>query len=160
METQARELVVLAARFARHTWREAPAVPPELAEPLAAAGLGLRHLHAMIPLAVDGPMIVGRLADRLALAAATTSQLVNELRRAGLVLRSQDETDRRRAVISIRDDLRPAVARLAESRLRPFRETLARLPEPARTHFLHGWRLLVEAHENAELTATGEGNPR
>lgn len=150
LEVQTRQLVRLVARLLRHARVQADAVPAELQELLQANGLGLRHLSVLIALAVNGPASVNQLAEHTALAPPTTSLLTNELRRAGLVHRQTDPADRRRAVISIRDDLRPGVAALAERRLHPLRVTLQRLSAAERASFLHGWQLLVEAHEQGE----------
>jgi DNA-binding MarR family transcriptional regulator len=152
LEDQARELIRLAARLVRHVRARAEAVPAELTDLLHANGLASRHLHVLIALAAGGPSPVGTLARQLALAPASTSQLVNELLRAGLVTRRTDPDDRRRALIAIRDDLRPAVAGLAGSRLDPFRTALAQLSGPEREAFVRGWRLLVDAHDRQSNT--------
>ena len=143
LEQQARQLVQLAARFLRQAQIQAERVPTELQDMLRAHGLALRHLHAMIPLAVEGPMAVGALAERIALAPATTSQLVSELRAAGLIRRDIDTLDRRRARISLRNHLRSSITALAEGRLRPFRAALRELSTIERARFLQGWQILV-----------------
>jgi DNA-binding MarR family transcriptional regulator len=147
IEGQARELIVLAARLVRHVRARADAVPAELTELLGAHGLAARHLHLLIAIAVGGPLPVGALARRVALAPASTSQLVNELLRAGLVTRATDPDDRRRALVAVHDDLRPTVAAVAETRLDPFRAALTQLPDADRAAFLRGWRLLIDAHD-------------
>lgn len=125
-------------------------MPAELQELLQANELGLRHLSVLIALAVNGPTVVNRLAEHVALAPSTTSLLVNQLRRAGMVHRDTDPADRRRAVVSIRDHLRPGVTALAERRLQPLRATLQCLSAHQRACFLHSWQLLAEAHEQNE----------
>ena len=145
------ELIRLAARFLRHVQAKRDAVPADILEMVRAHGLGRRHMSVLIGLAVHGPQTVGALAGRIALAPASTSQLVNELRRAGLVTRAVDPDDRRRAVIDIDDALRPRVAALAEERARPFRATLARLSPADRAAFLRGWRILLEQHDHQSL---------
>ena len=146
------ELIRLAARFLRHAQARRDAVPGDIAERLRADGLGRRHMSVLIGLAVHGPQTVGALAERIALAPASTSQLVNELRRAGLVSRTPDPDDRRRAVIDIDDALRPRIAALAEARARPFRATLARLSPDERAAFLRGWRILLDLHDQESRT--------
>jgi DNA-binding MarR family transcriptional regulator len=143
LETQARELVQLAARLLRHAQLQADALPAELQQLLRAKGLAMRHLHVLMPLAIEGPMIVNRLAECVALAPATTSQLVGELRDAKLITRRVDPTDRRRALVSIRNELRASVIAVAEGRLRPFRATLASLSEHERTQFIRAWQTLI-----------------
>lgn len=146
------ELIRLAARFLRHAQAKRAAVPSGVTELLQSNGLGHRHMPVLIGLAMHGPQTVGVLAERIALAPASTSQLVNELRRAGLVSRTTDPADRRRAVIAIDDALRPEIAALAEARARPLRATLARLSPDDRAAFLRGWRVLVELHDQESRT--------
>lgn len=151
MSDDATELVRLVARFLRQVQLRREAVPADISETLRAAGLGIRHLSVLIGLAVRGPLTVGALAEHIALAPASTSQLVGELHRAGLVERRIDPADRRRVVIAVDEQLRPRVAALAEQRLNPLKATLARLTEREREHFLHGWRVLVDMHERRVL---------
>lgn len=146
------ELIRLAARFLRHAQARRDAVPAAITDLLRDRGLGQRHMSVLIGLAVHGPQTVGALAERIALAPASTSQLVGELHRAGLVTRTPDPGDRRRAVIDIDDALRPRIAALAEARARPFRATLARLSPADRAAFLRGWRLLLDAHDQESRT--------
>lgn len=147
LDMQAKKLVQWAARFLRHAQLQADALPIDVQRLLRTNGLAMRHLHALFPLAIEGPMVVNHLAERLALAPASTSQLVGELHRAGLVTRRVDMRDRRRAVIDIRNDLRSRVAAVARGRLRPFRATLARLSPREREQFLNGWQILIESLE-------------
>ena len=147
LEHQARQLVRLAARFIRHVQAEGDRIPIELRDLLRGHGLAARHLHAMIPLAVDGPMTVNDLAAKLALAPASTSQLVGELGEAGLVTRETDPVDRRRARISLRVHLISMITALAEERLRPLRAALSRIPAGRRAKFIEGWEILVASLE-------------
>lgn len=147
LEGQARQLIGLAARLIRQVQADSDRMPVELRDLLRAHGLAARHLHAMIPLALDGPMMVSRLAERLALAPASTSQLVSELGAAGLVTREVDPLDRRRARISLRVHLKAKIAALADVRLRAFRAALAQIPPAERKPFLNGWQVLVASME-------------
>ena len=151
LEGQAQQLIRLAARLIRHVQAEADRMPVELRDLLRAHGLAARHLHAMIPLALEGPMMVSRLAERLALAPASTSQLVSELGAAGLVARDVDPLDRRKARVSLRVHLKTKIAALADSRLRPFRAALVQIPPAERKQFLDGWQVLAASME-AEAT--------
>src|SRR5262245_27948299 len=78
--------------------RSSPEPPEELREAAATAGLGPRHGPPMITLAFEDGLSVTELAERIGLSLPTTSQLVGELSRAGLVVRSEDERDRRRTL--------------------------------------------------------------
>jgi DNA-binding MarR family transcriptional regulator len=118
--------------------------PPELVEAFEGASLGERHLPPLLFLSLEGPMSVGELADTLGLKLATTSLLVGELSRAGLVDRSEDESDRRRKIVSLNEDFRKIAEPQVQGRLGPFRRTLERLAPAARAHFIEGMRVLHE----------------
>ena len=112
--------------------------------------LGPRHMQPLFSLAMCGPASVGELASRLGLASATASLLVNDLDRAGLVVRAEDFRDRRRTIVSVPEEQRRQLQRMARERLGLVRRTLDRLEPEARTHFLLGLRIL--AQESAPAT--------
>ncbi|CNG17364.1 Benzoate anaerobic degradation regulator [Mycobacterium tuberculosis] len=123
------------------------------------AGLGPRHVPALIQLVLHGPAPVGVLARRMALNPATVSQLVGELQRGGFVDRRPDERDRRRMIVSLAEAHREAAERFAWRRLRPLRATLEALTPTERRHFLHGWRTLAENMERRGPQAAGGTEP-
>ncbi|MGW2312622.1 MarR family winged helix-turn-helix transcriptional regulator [Actinomadura luteofluorescens] len=125
----------------------------ELIGEVRAAGLGPRHVPALMQLVLHGPVPVGVLAGHMALSPATVSQLVGELERGGFVERRPDERDRRRMIISLSARHREMIERFAWRRLRPLRVTLETLAPDERSLFLHGWRVLVEAMERADPEA-------
>src|SRR5262249_28353159 len=57
----------------------------QLRHAVEAGAIGKRHFPVLLSLALEGPATVSELAAHVALAPATTSLLVNELSRAGLV---------------------------------------------------------------------------
>ncbi|MEU8796754.1 MarR family winged helix-turn-helix transcriptional regulator [Spirillospora sp. NPDC048819] len=126
----------------------------ELVGRVKAAGLGPRHMTALMALVLHGPAPVGVLARQMALNPATVSQLVGELQRGGFVERRPDERDRRRMIVSLDEAHRETIERFAWRRLRPLRMTLETLGPVERAHFLHGWRTLVDCIE-----ATGPHGP-
>ncbi|MGP4025352.1 MarR family winged helix-turn-helix transcriptional regulator [Actinomadura sp. 3N407] len=126
----------------------------ELIGRVKAAGLGPRHVPALMALVLNGPAPVGVLARQMALNPATVSQLVGELQRGGFVERRPDERDRRRMIVSLAEAHREMIERFAWRRLRPLRMTLEALGPDERAHFLHGWRTLVDCIE-----ATGPHGP-
>ncbi|WP_019630953.1 MarR family winged helix-turn-helix transcriptional regulator [Actinomadura atramentaria] len=132
--------------------------PPKLVVRLKEAGLGPRHMPVLMTLITAGPSAVGELAARVGLGAATTSQLVGELQRAGLVERGVDERDRRRALVRIAEPWRAEAEEVLRTRLDPARRMLAALTPVEREHFLRGLRLLVEEQE-AQDDQTGCGAP-
>ena len=71
--------------------------------------LAPRHLSLLAYLLFDGPMTVNDLAVRLEVAPTTVSLMVGELSRKGVLERKEDEADRRRRIISIAADRRPAI---------------------------------------------------
>jgi DNA-binding MarR family transcriptional regulator len=129
-------------------------LPPALAQAFRDGSLGPRHMQPLFSLAMRGPASVGELAERLGLAPATASLLVNDLDRAGLVVRSEDRRDRRRTIVSVPDRQRRQLQRMARERLALVRRTLDRLQPEARDHFLLGLRFLAE--ESASAAAERE----
>lgn len=82
-------------------------VPAEL----QSAQLAPRHLTLLALLLLDGEATISELAARLEIAPATVSLMVGELSRKGILERHEDDTDRRRTIVSISEQSRPAVDR-------------------------------------------------
>jgi len=143
-ERDARELAQLLGLVTRGLLRGQRDVPAPLRDAFKRGALGPRHMPVLISLARRGPMTVGELADRLGLARPTASLLVNELDRAGLVQRREDDADRRRTIVDVPARHRPRLVRLADARLDLVRRTLARLEPEARGHFVAGLQVLAE----------------
>lgn len=122
-------------------------VPEPLRQAFRDESLGPRHMPVLFSLARKPAASVAELAGRLGLAPATVSLLVNDLDRAGLVERHEDEVDRRRTTVSVRVEHRRLLLRLAEDRIALVRRTLSRLSPEARAHFTEGLRILVEESE-------------
>jgi DNA-binding MarR family transcriptional regulator len=154
IDGQVRELVGLFAGIVKGLKRgREEEKPEELQRAFDQGSLGERHFPPLIVLSLEGPLSVSELADRVDLTVATTSLLVGELSRAGLVERSEDEQDRRRTIVSLSDGIRKvADARLREH-LQPFRRTLERLSTAERAHFMEGVRVL-----NQETGGFGAGS--
>ena len=118
---------------------------PELRKAAESAGLGPRHGAPILTLAfADEELSVSELAQRIGLSLATTSQLVGELSRAGLVERSEDERDRRRTLVRLPEAFRPDIQAMLHEQIAPLQRALARMSPQARKHFLEGFRLLRE----------------
>jgi len=124
--------------------------PQELRDAGTRGSLGPRHMPALLAVAAAAPLSVSELAQRLGLGLSTTSAIVGELSRAGLLERAEDDADRRRTIVSLHVDYREVIGSWAEHALAPLRGTLQRLPAPARAQFIEGWRIL---HEEATRTA-------
>ncbi len=118
--------------------------PQELRDAATRASLGPRHMPALRAVAIAGPMSVSELARRLGLGLSTTSAIVGQLSRAGLLERAEDDADRRRTIVRLDDEYGEVIGTWAKQALAPLRGTLERLPARARAQFLEGWRILNE----------------
>jgi DNA-binding MarR family transcriptional regulator len=138
-----------------HTMRDLKTVGPppvEIGEAVEAASLGKRHMPALLAVAAVEPVGVSELAKRLGLLLSSTSTIVGELSRAGLLERAEDDDDRRRTIVRLHEDYRDAMVAWLEVAVAPVRTTLERLSPQARGHFMEGWRILQE-----EARAAGSG---
>ncbi|MFI9274434.1 MarR family winged helix-turn-helix transcriptional regulator [Kitasatospora sp. NPDC052896] len=66
-----------------------------------AGALSLTHARALRVLAEDGPLSVGRLAERTETTGAATTQLVNGLVAAGYVTRERPAQDKRSVLVAL-----------------------------------------------------------
>jgi DNA-binding MarR family transcriptional regulator len=159
VNTRSRELDADVAEFGSllaatlRALKSAGPPPAELHDVIAHAALGERHGPALLAVALAGPLSVSDLAKRLGLGLSTTSTIVGQLDRAGLVERSEDDADRRRTIVRVHDDHREALDAWLERKLAPIRVTLTQLTPEGRRHFMEGWRIL---HEQAMLNAEGD----
>lgn len=106
--------------------------------------LGPRHMPVLLSVSLAGRLSVSDIAERVGLGLSTTSMLVGELSRAGLVERSEDPSDRRRTLVMLSETYREPAEAFLQTRLVPFRRTLERLSPRQRAAFLEGWRILAE----------------
>jgi DNA-binding MarR family transcriptional regulator len=127
-----------------HDLRSAVPAPMPMRDAMEHALLGKRHASALLAVAAAEPIGVSELAKRLGLLLSSTSTLVGELSRAGLVERAEDDEDRRRTIVRVHEDYREAMGAWLAIALAPLRNTLERLPPQARGHFMQGWRILQE----------------
>jgi DNA-binding MarR family transcriptional regulator len=118
--------------------------PPELQEAFATCDLGPRHGVVLLNLTLSGQLSVSELAERLALSLSTTSLMVGQLSRAGLLERVEDERDRRRTLVRLNETYREQIGAWLIERIGPLRRTLERLSPAQRAGFLEGWRILEE----------------
>jgi DNA-binding MarR family transcriptional regulator len=117
--------------------------------------LGDRHVAPLIALTIGGPASVGELAERIGLTMGTTSLLVGELSRAGLVDRREDEADRRRTIVSVSEPLESVVGPWLRETLSPLRRGLNRMSPSQRDQFMDGLRILSE--ELGQSSGNGSG---
>jgi DNA-binding MarR family transcriptional regulator len=136
-----------------HDLKSSVPAPMPMREAMERSSLGKRHASALLAVAAAEPISVSELARRLGLLLSSTSTIVGELSRAGLVERAEDDQDRRRTIVRVHEDFRDAMEGWLEMAIAPFRHTLERLPPQARARFMEGWRIL---REEAALHASDE----
>ena len=122
-------------------------VPAPLEKPFEEASLGPRHGGPLMAVTLAGSLSVSQLAAQLGLSLSTTSLMVGELSRAGLLERQECEDDRRRTLVRVNEKFAEQLADWLTERIEPFRRTLERLSPRARAGFLEGWRVLAEETE-------------
>jgi DNA-binding MarR family transcriptional regulator len=127
-----------------HDLRTAVPAPMPMRDAMERTSLGKRHATALLAVAAVEPIGVSELAKRLGLLLSSTSTIVGELSRAGLLERTEDDQDRRRTIVRVHEDYRDAMEEWIVVALAPIRQTLERLPPQARAHFMEGWRILAE----------------
>jgi DNA-binding MarR family transcriptional regulator len=106
--------------------------------------LGPRHGPLLMIVALERDLSVSELAGRIGLSLSTTSLMVGELSRVGLVERVEDDRDRRRTLVRLHPDHAAEVTAWMRDRIAPVRRALERLDPEVRAHFLEGWRVLDE----------------
>jgi DNA-binding MarR family transcriptional regulator len=116
----------------------------ELRDAFDKSELGERHVAPLVALVIGGPASVSELAERIGLTPATTSLLVGELSRTGFVQRREDETDRRRTIVSVDESIEEVVRPSLGETLEPLDRALARMSAAQRNHFMDGLRILNE----------------
>jgi DNA-binding MarR family transcriptional regulator len=124
-------------------------VPDEL----QSLALAPRHLSLLSYLLFDGPTTVNDLAARLEVAPTTVSLMVGELSRKGILERREDESDRRRRIVSITDSKRPSIAGWLARGATAWRQALGPLT-PVQRQMVVG---TLRAYEAAMAEADGEG---
>jgi DNA-binding MarR family transcriptional regulator len=125
-----RELLLLMPRLIGRIKR----LPPP--EQLLSSDLAPRHLSLLSLLLLDGPQTVGELAGKLNVAPTTVSLLVSDLSRKGVLVRREDEVDRRKRIIDISEDSRPAISQWLSPGARAWRAALAPLTPEQRRMFV------------------------
>ena len=103
-----------------------------------------RHVSTLLQIGQDAPVGMSELAERMHVSLATMSQVVTDLEDWGLVERQTDTTDRRRTLVSVAAQHRPAIRQIFEQRLRPLDRTLRRLEPDERIALIRGLTVLAE----------------
>jgi DNA-binding MarR family transcriptional regulator len=138
-----------------HDLKNAVPAPMPMRDAMERSSLGKRHASALLAVAAAEPIGVSELAKRLGLLLSSTSTIVGELSRAGMLERAEDEQDRRRTIVRVHEDYRDAMEGWLEVAIAPFRTALERLSPEARAHFMEGWRIL---HEEASVRGSDDAD--
>jgi DNA-binding MarR family transcriptional regulator len=138
------EFIQLFAQVVQAQKRGKGRPPSAFIEAIESGGLGPRHIRVLMSLTFAEAQSVSELAGRIGLSLGTTSLMVGELSKAGLVERSEDELDRRRTLVRIHREYVDTVRTLFRERTEPLRRALERMPERDRKAFMAGWRLMAE----------------
>jgi DNA-binding MarR family transcriptional regulator len=142
LERDARDLLALMPRLVGGLKRAGRSAPEALRA--TRAGLGPRHLRALLHLGLDGEMSVGALARHLEVTLAAASLVAAELARAGVVERREDVADRRRTLVRVATDHEAWVRDLIEGWSDPMRRFLAALGPDERRAFLRQLGMLAD----------------
>lgn len=86
-----------------------------------------RHLSLLSVLLLDGPLTVSELAGKLSVAPTTVSLIVSDLSRKNVLIRREDDADRRRRIIDISPQSRPAISQWLSPGARAWRRALTPL---------------------------------
>jgi DNA-binding MarR family transcriptional regulator len=129
-------------------------IPEECRTPFESGSLGPRHVPVLMTVTFIGELSVSQIAERIGLSLATTSLMVGELAREGLVERTEDDRDRRRTIVRLHADYRGVMDAWAQERFAPVGRALGRLSPTAHRHFLEGLHALAdESRTHADHTA-------
>ena len=139
-----REVLWLLADVISGLKRSGHEIPDECRTPFESGQLGPRHVPVLMTIAFMGELSVSQIAERIGLSLATTSLMVGELAREGLVERSEDERDRRRTIVRLHEDYRAVMDAWAQERFAPMGRALARMSPTAYEHFVEGLRAVAE----------------
>jgi DNA-binding MarR family transcriptional regulator len=118
-------------------------IPEECRTPFESGALGPRHVPVLMTVTFMGELSVSQIAERIGLSLATTSLMVGELAREGLVERTEDDRDRRRTIVRLHEDYRAVMDGWAQARFAPVGRALGSLSPTAHQHFLDGLRAIT-----------------
>jgi DNA-binding MarR family transcriptional regulator len=113
-------------------------MPADLEKTFGEYGLTARHGAVLAQLAVVDALSVSELAQRMALSLPTVSELIGDLRKAGLVSSWQDPDNRRRTLVSLNEQRRTSIEALVAARSAPLLRVLESLSPRDREGFVAG----------------------
>jgi DNA-binding MarR family transcriptional regulator len=139
-----REVLWLLADVVTGLKRGGMGIPDECRAAFEGGSLGPRHVPVLMTVTFMGDLSVSQIAERIGLSLATTSLMVGELAREGLVERTEDDRDRRRTIVRLHEDYRGVMDAWAQSRFAPVGRALGGLSPTAHTHLLDGLRSIAD----------------
>jgi DNA-binding MarR family transcriptional regulator len=145
-----REVLWLIADVITGLKRAGQEIPEECRAPFEHGKLGPRHMPVLMTVAFMGELSVSKIAERIGLSLATTSLMVGELAREGLVERAEDERDRRRTIVRLHEDYRAVMDAWSSARFAPVARALARMSPEAYDGLVEGLRMVAEETRAAQ----------
>lgn len=112
--------------------------------------LGIPQSLVLFQVSESGPLTIGQIQAALGRSQATTSHLVSQLERRGLVERKDDPGDLRRTRVHLSAKGRGLVQRVESTRERGFEEVLGALPVATRRRLEDALRETIGALDAAE----------
>lgn len=159
-QAQLAELVPLLPALSKALARRSHEVPAAIKSQWHQHGLAPRHMNLLVTLALGGPLSVSDLSTRLGIGLATTSLLVGELGRVGLVARAEDPTDRRRTIVDLAPGQRQTIGAFIARRAGVIQTALETLEPAERVALIKGLRALVTALESLPIEEPQSARPR
>jgi DNA-binding MarR family transcriptional regulator len=150
-QAQLAEILPLLPALTKVMTRRSHEVPSAIRSQWHEHGLAPRHMNLLVTLALNGAMSVTDLSGRLGIGLATTSLLVGELGRVGIVVRSEDPADRRRTIVDLAPAQRQAIAGFVGRRAAVIRTALETLEPEERVALVKGLHALVNALEATSI---------
>ena len=145
------ELLPLLPALSKAMVRRSHEVPAAIKGQWHEYGLAPRHMNLLLNLALAGPMSVSDLSVRLGISLATTSLLVGELGRVGLVTRTEDEADRRRTIVDLAPAQRQAIVAFVSRRAGLIKAAIEGLEPQERAGLIKGLRAIVSTLDAASI---------
>src|SRR5438270_2812497 len=158
-QAQLAELLPLLPALTKAMTRKSHEVPAAIKADWHRHGLAPRHMNLLVSLALAGPMSVSELSTRLDVGLATASLIVGELGRVGLVVRTEDENDRRRTIVDLAPAHRQAISAFVSRRAGVLKSALEPLQPQERAGLVKGLRAIVAALEAGSPEDTLAGSP-
>jgi DNA-binding MarR family transcriptional regulator len=143
VDEDAFELLLAFTRLARSA-KHSEELPGRMRSLVDDGVLAPRHLTAFAIVAMHGPLSISQLAQREGCATTTASLVATQLADAGLIVRSEDASDRRRTVISVAPAFRKESQQVLNTRLMPLRRAMERMGPDLAHQVKEGLAILAE----------------